>query len=238
MNIYISAHGKEINEVQLPILPENIELRMTQNNTSVIVHNFGEINLKGKRNLYSVSFESIFPHEKYEFCKCDPLEPYTYVKIFQQWCEDNETLKLCVPGTLICIFCTIEEFTYSEKDGTGDVFYTLSLKEYRNPYTVTTIQDALKKTIFTNDTVKLPKTKRISKNIKSHSYQWKKGDTWNKVAKKETGSSANGKALKKLNKKVINAAKKEYRKRHPKIKIIKEDVALIGKKVVIKTCLG
>lgn len=229
LDIYISGHEES---VQLPILPSSIEVQMSQNNTSVMIQNFGEINLKGKRSLYSISFSSFFPHERYEFCKCEPLEPYNYVEIFQKWCEDNETLLLCVSGTLISYFCTIEELSFSEEDGTGDVFYTLSLKEYRNPY-IKTVQDAIK-TIFKNDTVKKPATKRVSKTVKSHSYKWKKGDTWNKVAKKETGTSANGKALKKINKKVINDAKKEYRKKHPKAKTIKENVALIGKKVVIK----
>lgn len=229
MDIHISGHDRNI---QLPILPENFEVQMSQNNTSVMIQDFGEINLKGKRNLYSISFSSIFPHERYEFCKCEPLEPYDYVQIFRKWCEDNETLILCISGTLISHFCTIEEFSFSEEDGTGDVFYTLSLKEYRNPY-IKTVQDALA-TIFQNDTVKKTATSRVSKTVKSHSYKWKKGDTWNKVAKKETGTSANGKALKKLNKKVINAAKKEYRKEHPKVKTVKGNVALIGKKVVIK----
>lgn len=228
MDIYISGNKKE---VQLPILPASIGVQMSQNNTSVVVHNFGEINLKGKRNLYAVSFDSFFPHERYDFCKCEPLEPYEYVEIFQKWCEDNETLLLTVSGTLISTFYTIEQFDYSEKDGTGDVYYSISLKEYRNPYSTTNNST---KTTVKNDTVKKTTTKRVSKTVKSHSYKWKKGDTWNKVAKKETGSSANAKALKKLNKKVINSAKKEYRKKHPKVKTIKETTALIGKKVVIK----
>lgn len=230
MGIYISGYEES---VQLPILPSSIEVQMAQNNTSVMIHNFGEINLRGKRSLYSISFSSIFPHEYYEFCNCKPLaNPYSYVQIFQKWLEENEILILCVSDSVIGYYCTIEEFCFSEEDGTGDVFYTLSLKEYRNPY-AKTVQKLIR-TEFINDIVTKPATKRVSKTVKSHSYKWKKGDTWNKVAKKETGTSANGKALKKLNKKVINTAKKEYRKKHPKAKTIKESVALIGKKVVIK----
>ena len=236
MDIYIKDNKQVI---QLPVLPASIEVQQSQSNSSVIVHNFGEVNLKGKRNLYSVSFSSFFPHEKYDFCKCEPLSAYDYVDIFQTWLSNNETLLLTVSGTLISYHVTIEDFTFSEEDGSRDVTFSVTFKEYRNPYQldlidVLTAGISLIKEITKNNTVKKVTTKRVSKTVTTNSYKWKKGDTWNKVAKKETGSSANGKALKKQNKKVINQAKKAYRKKHPNAKTIKESVALIGKKVVIK----
>lgn len=38
-------------DIQLPVLPESFELTDTQNNETVTVHSFGEVNLIGKRGL-------------------------------------------------------------------------------------------------------------------------------------------------------------------------------------------
>ena len=42
------------------------------------------------------------------------------------------TVKLIITGTPINFRCTIESFEWGEEDGTGDITYTLTLKEYRS----------------------------------------------------------------------------------------------------------
>lgn len=182
--MYIKWDNDE-KSIILPVLPSQFEVTDSMNNTSVYIHNTGEINLKGKRGLYSIAIESFFPSQKYAFAKGQFHKPYDYyVKKLKKLFEDNETLHLIIEGTSISMFCTIESFTYGHADRTMDVKYNLSLKEYRD-------------------------LKRISKTVKTQSHTWKKGDTWQKVTKNVLGSSSNWKKIRQNNIDVVKKAKKK-----------------------------
>lgn len=205
MEIYLCWNNDE-KRMLLPINPSSFEASASQNNQSLYVHNLGEIALKGKRGLYSITLESFFPAQKYGFQHGGFHKPYDYYcaklkKLF----ERNETMHLIITDTDINMFCTIENFVHGEADQSGDVSYTLELKEYRE----------------------VEAAKRISTNKKETSYTWKKGDTWPKVVKKHMGSSNTWKKVRKSNQSVISKAKKKAPKK-------KEVDALIGCKVVIK----
>ena len=90
---------------------------------------------------------------------------------------------------------TIENFIFSEQDGTRDVYFTLELREY-----VFTKQVKPTKVTTPNGTqVTVPATKREAKPIPSK-YKAQKGDNMYTVAKKTTGSMSNAKAIAKTNK--------------------------------------
>lgn len=205
MEIYLCWNNEE-ERILLPINPSSFEVTGTQNNQSVYVHNLGEMTLKGKRGLYSITLESFFPAQKYSFQHGDFHDPYDYYcarlnKLFKR----NETVHLIITDTDINMFCTIESFTHGESDQSGDVSYTIELKEYRE----------------------VEAAKRISTKKKEASYTWKKGDTWSKVVKKHVGSSSTWKKVRAANQSVISKAKKKAPKK-------KEADALVGYKVVIK----
>lgn len=201
MNIHISWNNEK-NRIILPVNPEEYQLSGSMNNTSVTVHNFGEINLKGKRNLRDISFESFFPGASYSFSQDRFKDPYYYVEKFEKLMEDNETVHLVITETNINGFFTVESFAYGNKDGTKDVYYTLVLKEYREI-----------------------NSKRVKKK-KSDSYKWKKNDTWQSVTKKQLGSSKNWKKIKKKNAAVIKKAKKKYPKKKERDALIGYKVVL------------
>ena len=207
MNIHIKWGAADKHSLTLPIMPESFEISDTMNNTSVVIHNLGEINLKGKRNLREISLSSFFPAQKYAFAKTSFHSPYNYVKILNSLFETNETIHLIITDTVINGFYTIESFTYGHADRTIDVTYTIALKEYRK-----TTSSA----------------RRYTKKAQSVSVVWRKGDTWQKLAKKNLGSSSSWRTVRKNNMSVIKKAKRKNLK-------VKENVALIGYKVVIKT---
>ena len=227
LNIYIK-YDNDKKSVRLPVLPSEFEMSATQGNTSVTLHGFGEVNLKGDRGLYSISLSSFFPAEYYDFCKCKPKEPKEYIRIFKKLFEDNETVHLIITTTPANIYCTISDFAYSKNDGTGDINYTMKFTEYRENKIKKQSKYGTAK-LYSADTVS-----RVNKKVKTHSYKWKKGDTWLKVSRKETGTANYTNTLRIQNKKVIEKAKKAYIKKH-KVKTVKDSVALVGYKVVIKT---
>lgn len=60
MNIYIKW-SNDTESIKLPINPESFTLSDGMSNTTVTVHGFGEINLKGKRGLKEITLASFFP---------------------------------------------------------------------------------------------------------------------------------------------------------------------------------
>ena len=194
----------------IPINPEEVMINVTMNNTSLNIHNLGEINLKGKRGLYSITLESFVPSQVYDFARGSYHDPYDYyIYKLKNLFEKNTTIHLVVTETKINGYFTIEDFNYGHKDKSDDVYYSIALKEYRE---IGSTKVA---------------TKRVTKEVKTKSIKWKKGDTWQKVTKSVLGSSTTWKTQQKNNKSVISKAKKKYPKK-------KENDALIGYTVVIK----
>lgn len=195
MDFYLSYNNNE-EQLRLPVIPDNFELSQRNNNTVVNINALGEINLIGKKGLASISLSSFFPAQEYYFCKYTGFpKPYECVKMIQKWKESGRPIRLIITGTSINYAMTIENFIFSEQDGTRDVYFTLELREY-----VFTKQVKPTEVITSNGTqVTVPATKRESKPIPSK-YKVQKGDNMYTVAKKTTGSMSNAKAIAKTNK--------------------------------------
>ncbi len=130
MEVWLKGSKK----VRIPVLPSEYTVQSAQNNTTVNVIGLGEVTLKGKRGLRSISFSSFFP-QRYDadYCEFSALKsPKAYVEMIEKM-KRAGTVKLIITGTPINFRCTIESFEWGENDGTGDITYTLSFKEYRAP---------------------------------------------------------------------------------------------------------
>lgn len=209
MDIYIKWDSDKKGFL-LPINPEGFELSDSMNNTSIIVHNLGEINLKGKRSLWTITLESFFPHQKYSFSRGAYHDPYEYyIKKLKKLFEKNTTIHLIITQTSINGFFTIESFTYGNKEKNGDVSYSLSLKEFRaiKSSSVSVKKKKTTKKIYGGSgAAGAGSSSRVTKTPQTGVYVWKKGDTWQKVTKKCLGSSETWKITKQRNATVIKKA--------------------------------
>lgn len=229
MNIHIKWDSDKYG-IQLPVLPESFSITGANNNETVVIHDFGEVNLLGDRGLYSVELSSFFPHQKYDFCKCEPEKPYVYCKKLKKLKDNNTVCHLVITETNINMQSTIEELTWGEEDGSGDVSYTILFKEYRKIKKV-----KVKGKVSASKSSKkitLASGSRLKKKTKS-SYTWKKGDTFQSVSKKLTGTSANWRAIYNQNKKAIE--KKIAKKKLKNRKFSTIAGAIAGLRLVIKT---
>lgn len=223
MDILIRWGKNDKNGIKLPILPESYKVDGKQQNTSVNVHATGEMNLKGKRALMTISWSSFFPGNKnshssldYHNDYHDPIKYYVYY--FEKLLAQNTTIHIVI-GKRINIFGTIESFSWGESDGGGDIYYDVSIKEQRGL--------TLKKMLKTGYSVTV---------------EWKKGDTWKKLCKKylaDESLAGQNRALKANAATIAKAIKaykktKAYKKQAKKKKTVDEAVALIGYKVVLK----
>ena len=187
----------------MPILPPSFEVQDKQNNESVTIHTVGEVNLLGMSGLREISISTLYPANDYEWQQTPTeMKPYDFVDELKKWKDTRTIIELTVTDTNINWDITIEQLTFSEDDVTGDLNYTLQLKEYR---TLTRVDKVAKST-----------GSKSSNKSKKKKYKIKKGDTLKKIAKKKMGASKYSKTIYKKNKKVIEAALKKYVKKYNK----------------------
>lgn len=164
------------NKLRLPILPQEVGQSSEQDNQTETVNALGEVNLLGLPKLETVQLEAHFPKKAmyYDQYKRYP-NPKKCVKLVEKM-KQNGVIRFIVTP-LINYEATIEQFEWKYMDGTEDIHYTIQIKRYRRP-----------------------KKKRNKKKAKKITVTVKKGDTWEKLAKKYTGSSKNAKKIAKQNK--------------------------------------
>lgn len=182
-----------LNSISIPVLPSEYKVQSSQNNQSENIVGIGEVSLKGKRNLQTVSFSSFFPFRRNSsYCRRGSiLKPLQYVNAIERM-KQVGTVKLVITGSPIRMDCTIESFEWGENDGTGDIFYTISFKEYRN---ISASKSTVSQDISGNgDLVSAVVganggATRTEPKVSSRRYTVKKGDTLASIAKRLTGSS-------------------------------------------------
>lgn len=121
--------------MRLPVNPESIEYSSPFGLNTVNIANLGEVAIPGERGLKQVSFSSFFPRDyNASYCEYDNFPfPWDWVKKIEEWRDDRRNIRLIIVGTPISIPVFVEEFKLEpEKAGApGDVYYTITLKEYR-----------------------------------------------------------------------------------------------------------
>ncbi|AQR93500.1 hypothetical protein [Clostridium saccharoperbutylacetonicum] len=118
--------------LQLPVSPSSYSLKVGNNNTVINVESVGELNILGESKLSEISFESFFPAREYYFCAYSDIPtPIECVVQIETWRKSKKPIRVILTDTTINDLFSIETFEYGEKDGTGDIYFTLELKQYK-----------------------------------------------------------------------------------------------------------
>ena len=117
---------------RLPVKPTDFNVTVAHKNTVVNVIQLGDINLMGKTGLREISLSSFFPAMDYNFSynigRKDPIE---YVNQIEKWRKSGKPVRVLITD-LLNMEATIESFTWGGRDATGDIYYTMALKEYKS----------------------------------------------------------------------------------------------------------
>lgn len=117
--------------IQLPVKPTDFTVTVAHRNTVVNVIELGDINLMGKTGLREVSLSSFFPDKDYNFSNNEGRkQPIQYVNILDRMRRSGKPVRVIITDVLN-MEATIESFSWGERDATGDIYYTLALKEYK-----------------------------------------------------------------------------------------------------------
>lgn len=131
IQFYFEIEGKRF---VIPVNPATIAIQSKSSNQITEVVKLGEVNQLGAKTLADFSFESIFPKNQaasYVNKKRTNLKPLDWVNTIQKAKDKNQRVRVIGTDLGINILSTIESFTWSFEDSTGDIKYTISFKEYR-----------------------------------------------------------------------------------------------------------
>lgn len=186
-------------KLQLPVPPNGFEVGTGTDISTINVENIGEVSFIGNKKLKSLSMEGFFPSKDYSFVQYKGFpEPYECVKLIEKWEDSKKPIRCLITGTSVNTEFTIENFSHSEEGGSGDVNFSIELKEYRRivleTKTIVTTSAAPKATT----TAKRPVTKVIPKT-----YTVKSGDTLRIIAKRLYGNGDKWRTLYEKNKSKI-----------------------------------
>lgn len=207
--IWLSLNTEE--KLRIPVNPETIKMSATGGFEDVEVTQLGEYTFMGNPKLREFTFSSFFPRD-YSSSYCESLtefkEPWTMVEQLQAWMNGRKPVQLEVARSnqeapehlyqLINVPVTIRSFSYEERAGhVGDLFYDLTLKEYRSIEFKRLTPSDDGSVLLSED------TSRPDPAIPPESYEVRKGDTLWHIAQKTLGAGDQWPRIYELNQEVI-----------------------------------
>lgn len=165
-------------EILLPVTPPNFNMSNGVKIETINIHSLGDVHIAGYKTLASIRIDCMFPARDYTFAYASG-DPYSYIEQFTKWSNDREVVRWIVSDTPVNIGVLIESISYSEQDGTNDVYASIALREYRE-LSATKIESTSSKNIV-----------RASSEpaVKAETYLIKSGDTLSAICRKFYGDA-------------------------------------------------
>ena len=215
MEVYLKDSSNNI--FRFPVIPPTVNVQDYAIINDSNITAMGDIIVFGGKGLRTTEISSFFPNPKrrYSFVNySDYPNQYECVDRIKKWMDTGTKLRFIVTDTEINFLVKITNFEYSEQNGTRDVYYTLSLKEFRE----ISIPGLNNTTQSTNNTQNTPRKDNASSNINKtindinktindaiqKIYTVKKGDCLWDISKKYYGTGSDYK-------KIIEANKDKYK---------------------------
>lgn len=200
------SHNSGAEKIRFPVNPETIRISYGMDFEDVTVSHLGEYTVPQSAQLTEIAFESHFPkHYDANYCEyADIPDPWDSVEMIQKWMHADKS-RLIITGTPINLPVTIRIFDVEETGGAvGDLFFSLSLKEYRfiSVNKIDTSKDkAATKPVTTSPAKTRPEASKPATAGKV--YTVVKGDSLWKIAQRHLGSGSKWREIYDKNKTVV-----------------------------------
>ena len=130
LELYLKENDSNV--LRFPVTPSEVICETSANISTESVNELGNVSLFSGVELKSIPIDSFFPNKDYSFCTYNNIEkPYELVRKLETWQNNGTKLRYIVSDGYTNIPVMINSFTYQEQDGTGDVYFSLSLIEYK-----------------------------------------------------------------------------------------------------------
>ena len=118
--------------IRLPVMPSEFERVIDANYETNNIIGLGDVATFAGNGLAQLNLSSFFPNHEYSFNAYSNVpKPYDLAHIFKEWKNKGVVVRVILTGTDINQEMYITNYSYGEKDGTGDVYYSMELLEYR-----------------------------------------------------------------------------------------------------------
>ncbi len=173
-------------KLTFPVLPEKFTIQSGSSNESVEVDGLGEITIFQDRPALTISFDGYFP--------AGQGAPKKYISKLKKWKQAKKPVHFILTGgAAVNLYCSIEELTYYEQGGdVGTLYYSLSLKEYRE----VTIRQV---TVSDNVGTVSGASGRVDNRVQASTYTVVSGDYLYRIAQQQLGDSSRWKEIATLN---------------------------------------
>lgn len=131
IKFYLEINGRRY---MLPVNPGAVLVDVPGRNESNEVVKLGEITQFASKGLRAVTFDCFFPATATHRMILNGstfLPPSDYAALIEKAMDDQKPVRLIITDTKINMLTSIESFNWSIVDSTGDVEYSITLKEYR-----------------------------------------------------------------------------------------------------------
>lgn len=118
--------------LRLPVAPTSPpEIHYPAQNETWNTTDVGPFKAIGHPGLFTVTIEGFFPAQDYSFNAYKGVPaPENCVKAIKRWIKSRRPIRYIRTGVFNEAF-SIENFSYYKETGTGDIYYTLELEQYR-----------------------------------------------------------------------------------------------------------
>ncbi|WP_102271309.1 LysM peptidoglycan-binding domain-containing protein [Cytobacillus massiliigabonensis] len=181
------SYNNGAEKLRLPVNPATLNVKSPFENTDISITHFGEYTVIGERGAAEFSFESFFPkHYNETYCEYASFPmPSECIRTIENWRDKRKPLRFIVTGSNVNYAVTIRDFSYEvQRAGSpGDIYYSLSLKEYRFLDTGATPKDVTAKPKAAGK--QRPPVINKGATKQAQSYTVKSGDSLSKVFGKD-----------------------------------------------------
>lgn len=120
-------------ELVLPVTPAKYFWRHPARIEVVRLDQLGEATLYGGYAMGDCTLENVLlPAQLYPFCVPGArAAPYAYLETLERWCDAGARLQWMVSGTPVNASVLLAEITQGERDGTNDVYITITMRQWR-----------------------------------------------------------------------------------------------------------
>ena len=135
--------SQENERLVLPVTPTKYDVGFEQEHKSVDITQIGEVLLFGNPKLKTLSFDGFFPAKDYPFIVGDKRKPSEIVSLIEKWAVSKKPVRVIISDGPINLMMAIMSFPWKKQENTGDLYFTLSFKEYKDLNT-STVSDETK----------------------------------------------------------------------------------------------
>lgn len=119
-------------ELVMPVTPPDFYVEEGRSVECLDMTDTGQASLPGLKSLFNERLEFLLPSSARNYTAGGWTgEPYAVVARLVEWSNNGDVLRLIVTDTPVNVPVLLGPVRHGQKDGTGDVYVTLELRQYR-----------------------------------------------------------------------------------------------------------